>query len=85
MPDRPVSNATQPGSDARGKAPAGISYEETYRSFYAQVVRQLTYLLGDRAAAEDVAQETFLKLYTVPPRPDRTLGAGCTRSGRAWP
>jgi RNA polymerase sigma factor (sigma-70 family) len=74
MPDRPVSNVPQPGPGARGKAPAGISYEETYHSFYAQVVRQLTYLLGDRAAAEDVAQETFLKLYAVPPPTRQNIG-----------
>jgi RNA polymerase sigma factor (sigma-70 family) len=74
MPDRPVSNLNQPGDGARGKAPAGISYEETYRSFYAQVVRQLTYLLGNRAGAEDVAQETFLKLYTVPPPTRQNIG-----------
>jgi len=46
---------------------AGGSFEDVYRDCYVQVVRRLIYLLGDRAAAEDVAQETFLKLYTVPP------------------
>jgi RNA polymerase sigma factor (sigma-70 family) len=74
MPDQPVSNLKQPGGGTRGQAPAGISYEETYSSFYAQVVRQLTYLLGDRAAAEDVAQETFLKLYTIPPPTRQNIG-----------
>jgi RNA polymerase sigma factor (sigma-70 family) len=74
MPDRPVSNIPQTGRDARGKAAAGISYEETYRNFYTQVARQLTYLLGDRAAAEDLAQETFLKLYTVPPPTRQNIG-----------
>lgn len=43
------------------------TFEETYRKCYGKVVGWLVYLLGDRAAAEDIAQETFLKLYTVPP------------------
>ncbi|HHW40463.1 MAG TPA: sigma-70 family RNA polymerase sigma factor [Syntrophomonadaceae bacterium] len=46
---------------------AGGSFEEVYRDCYGQVVGRLVYLLGDRAAAEDVAQEAFLRLYTVPP------------------
>lgn len=74
MPDRPVPNSHQSGQDSQGKTPAGISYEETYRSFHTQVVRQLTYLLGDRTAAEDIAQETFLKLYTVPPPTKQNIG-----------
>lgn len=42
-------------------------FEELYRRYYPGVVRHLTFLLGERAAAEEVAQETFLKLYTEPP------------------
>lgn len=74
MSDRPAPNSHQSGQDNQGKMPASISYEETYRSFYAQVVRQLTYLLGERTAAEDIAQETFLKLYTVPPPTKQNIG-----------
>jgi RNA polymerase sigma factor (sigma-70 family) len=74
MSERPVPSDHRAESGGQGKAPAGISYEEAYRSFHAQVVRQLTYLLGERTAAEDIAQETFLKLYTVPPPTRQNIG-----------
>lgn len=35
---------------------------------YAGVCKRLTGLLGNRAAAEDVTQEAFIKLYLNPPR-----------------
>jgi RNA polymerase sigma factor (sigma-70 family) len=35
--------------------------------------------LGSRAAAEDVAQETFIKLYQSPPREPSNLGGWLTR------
>ena len=43
-------------------------FKTLFDNHYPTVCRQLTYLLGNRAAAEDVAQETFLKLYRTPPR-----------------
>jgi len=50
-------------------------FEELYRRYYSQVVRHLTYLVGERAAAEELAQEAFLKLYaTPPPREENLLG-----------
>lgn len=53
----------------------GQSFEELYRLYYPQVVRHLTFLLGQQAAAEEVAQETFLTLYTEPPpRADNMRG-----------
>ncbi|MEW6573980.1 MAG: sigma-70 family RNA polymerase sigma factor [Bacillota bacterium] len=55
--------------------PPGTSFEEVYQLFYSRLVKQLTYLIGDRGGAEEVAQETFLKLYTVPP-PTRENLAG---------
>jgi RNA polymerase sigma factor (sigma-70 family) len=60
-------NGYQASGAGKGETEPTPSFEEDYRLCYPQVVRHLTYLLGSRAAAEDVAQETFLKLYTVPP------------------
>jgi len=40
-------------------------FRELYDTYYPAVCRQLSYLLQNRAAAEDVAQETFLKLYNT--------------------
>ena len=36
--------------------------------------RQLTYILGDSGLAEDVAQETFIKLCQSPPRDPERVG-----------
>lgn len=47
-------------------------YEENFReifaAYYPNVCRHLTYLTGSQSTAEDIAQETFLKLYQSPPQ-----------------
>lgn len=71
----PVQAPVQNSPERNPGVQAAFSFEEAYRSFYPQVVRQLAYLLGgDWAAAEDLAQETFLKLYTAPPPTWQNLG-----------
>lgn len=50
-----------------------LHFRETFDQFYPVVVRQLTVMLGDAVAAEDLAQETFLKLYQTPPEDERNL------------
>jgi len=42
--------------------------EAVFRTHYAVLVRHLAYLLGERGAAEDVAQEAFLRYFARPPR-----------------
>ncbi|HEV2920557.1 MAG TPA: sigma factor, partial [Actinomycetota bacterium] len=39
------------------------AFERLVRSYQAHVWRFLRHLLGDAALAEDVTQETFLRLY----------------------
>ncbi|MDI6906197.1 MAG: RNA polymerase sigma factor SigX [Thermoanaerobacterales bacterium] len=43
--------------------------------YYPEIFRQLAYILGNRDTAEDLAQETFLKLYAHPPRHQDNLPA----------
>lgn len=60
------------GADKAG----GFSLEEFQQLFdrhYPEIFRQLVYLLGNRCVAEDLAQETFLKLYATPPRHNDNL------------
>jgi RNA polymerase sigma factor (sigma-70 family) len=64
-----------------GQKTAGGSFDEDYRLFHSELVRRLNYLLGDRAAAEDVAQEAFLKLYTMPPPTRQNLVGWLYRVG----
>lgn len=54
-------------------------FKEIFESHYPSVCRKLTSLLGSRAAAEDVAQEAFIKLYEAPPREFSNLGGWLTR------
>jgi RNA polymerase sigma factor (sigma-70 family) len=54
-------------------------FKEIFESHYPSVCRKLTSLLGSRAAAEDVTQEAFIKLYEAPPREFSNLGGWLTR------
>lgn len=56
------------------KSEVPASYQELYNRYFPCICRQLTYMLADRAVAEDVAQEVFLKLYSSPPREFRNIG-----------
>jgi len=54
-------------------------YQETYNRYYPVVYRQLTYMLGSRAVAEEITQEAFLKLYCAPPRQYQNIGGWLSR------
>lgn len=49
-------------------------YRELYDRYYPFICRHLTYLLADRAIAEDLTQEVFIKLYRSPPREFQNIG-----------
>ncbi|WP_026073712.1 RNA polymerase sigma factor SigX [Acetivibrio cellulolyticus] len=42
-------------------------FNTSYEKYYAVVFRHCAYLTGDVQSAEDIAQETFIKLYNSPP------------------
>lgn len=54
-------------------------YQETYNRYYPVVCRQLTYILGSRAVAEEITQEAFVKLYCTPPQQYQNIGAWLSR------
>lgn len=62
----------EPGSDAAA----------LFRAHYASLSNHLAYLLGDRAAAEDVCQETFLRVLRHPPRDAADAGPWLRTIGR---
>lgn len=53
------------------------AFERAYHSLKGPIYTLALRTLGSRTAAEDVTQETFLRLYTVPPGPE-------VRNPRAW-
>jgi RNA polymerase sigma factor (sigma-70 family) len=42
-------------------------FNTAYEKYYKIIFRHCAYLTGDVQAAEDIAQETFIKLYNSPP------------------
>lgn len=49
-------------------SPDDFDFKELFRANYPAVLRHALFITGDRAFAEDVAQETFIKLYERPPK-----------------
>lgn len=45
-----------------------FDFDNIYEQHYNSIFRNITYLTGDAHAAEDIAQETFIKLYKSPPK-----------------
>ncbi|MDD4236967.1 MAG: RNA polymerase sigma factor SigX [Desulfotomaculaceae bacterium] len=66
------SKADKPKSSHNG-------FRELFDRHYPAICRHLTCLLGSRAAAEDVAQETFIRLYQTPPPEPANLGGWLAR------
>ncbi|HBC94592.1 MAG TPA: RNA polymerase subunit sigma [Pelotomaculum sp.] len=54
-------------------------FRELFDRHYPAICRHLTCLLGNRAAAEDVAQETFIRLYQAPPPEPSNMGGWLAR------
>jgi RNA polymerase sigma factor (sigma-70 family) len=64
----------------RGASPSGSAFRRVFLAEYPAVLRHLTYLVGDRQAAEDLAQETFGRLLERGPEG----GVDGLRNPRAW-
>lgn len=47
-------------------------FTTSYEKHYNKIFRHCAYLTGDVQAAEDITQETFIKLYHSPPSHDNT-------------
>jgi len=50
-------------------------FQDNYKLFYPRIFKQLLYLTGTKDIAEELAQETFIKLYTSPPAKEENLPA----------
>ncbi len=65
---------TADDADLVGRARAGdqIAFARLFEQFHAPILNYLHRMVGDRAAAEDLTQDTFIKAYNALPatRPD---------------
>ncbi|ASS68090.1 sigma-70 family RNA polymerase sigma factor [Paenibacillus sp. RUD330] len=55
--------------------PESATFKQLFYEHHPAVLRKLTALLRDEAVAEDLAQETFLKMYRQPPDSLEAAGA----------
>jgi len=53
---------------ARTRLRDAVAFERLFRRYYHSVYRVVYRMLGDDETASDIAQETFLTLYTHPPQ-----------------
>lgn len=49
-------------------------FNNIYREYYSTVYKNVLYFTGNRHAAEDLTQETFIKLYNDPPGHSNIIG-----------
>ena len=57
-----------PRADSIQSSPAGRSFEELFLEHWGSIYRLLLRMIGDPAEAEDLALETFFRLYQHPPK-----------------
>jgi RNA polymerase sigma-70 factor (ECF subfamily) len=67
---------TQATQAEKHSAELARSFEATFLEHWPHVYRFLLRLVGDHAEAEDLALETFLRLYQRPPASDQPLNIG---------
>jgi RNA polymerase sigma factor (sigma-70 family) len=48
-------------------------FEAHYEEHYATIVRRIAYLTGDVHVAEELAQEVFIKLLSIPPEHENVI------------
>ncbi|MFZ5647675.1 MAG: RNA polymerase sigma factor SigX [Bacillota bacterium] len=56
------------------QADDALEIQENFYRFYPALCRQVTFILGDKGLAEDIAQEAFIKLCQSPPKDMRAVG-----------
>lgn len=64
-----TGHATSGGSQTPSKCPGAepeFSYESFYREHFGRLVARITRLIGCRETAEDVAQETLIRIWEKP-------------------
>src|SRR5712671_4648454 len=76
-----------PAGEASYRPGSSPDFDRLYRASYPRLVRTLTALLRDGAAAEDCVQEAFVRAFKAWPRyrPDAPAEAWLHRIALTWP
>ncbi len=53
------------------------NFDSIYEKYYSKILKHIAYLTGSIHAAEDLAQEVFLRLYNSPPSHSNTIAWLC--------
>jgi RNA polymerase sigma factor (sigma-70 family) len=72
----PKTGSSLPRTKSAEASSSPDSFDEQFLAYWAPVYRLLVRLVGDPAEAEDLALETFLRLYRRPPAPGEGLNLG---------
>ena len=64
----PSYSEASPAGEARYRPGSAQDFDRLYRASYPRLVRTLTALLRDGAAAEDCVQEAFVRAFKAWPR-----------------
>lgn len=72
------------GENSRASQEGGEWFETAFREHWARVYAVLFRLVGDRAEAEDLALDAFLRLYHRPPPEARNGSAGTGTGLSGW-
>jgi len=73
LPD--ISSRKTAVKTARPLSPEDFDFKELFVANYPLVLKHALFLTGDKGQAEDVAQETFIRLYERPPKEFTNLSA----------
>jgi RNA polymerase sigma-70 factor (ECF subfamily) len=64
------------GADEERAGWSAAAFEAVFFEHYARMVAVIQRILGDRSRAEEIASDTFLKLYQQPSGPERYQNVG---------
>ena len=67
---------------ARARAGDSWAFERLFEQYHAPILNYLHRMVGDRAVAEDLTQDSFIKAYNALPSTRRNLRRG-PRVGKA--
>ena len=70
-----IEPSNYPCGSKEGNRP--VDFDALYKKYYRTVYRHIAYITGSTQAAEDLAQEVFIRLYNSPPHHENKVAWLC--------